>query len=38
MTLVGIVEFNNQVIEDDTDRLPTNVVYTPAFTRLVPDR
>ncbi|MGD0811356.1 MAG: FtsX-like permease family protein, partial [Acidimicrobiales bacterium] len=38
MTLTGIVEFNNQVIEDDTDRLPTNVVYTPAFTRLVPDR
>jgi hypothetical protein len=37
MTLTGIVEFNNQVIEDDTDRLPTNVVYTPAFTRLVPD-
>jgi hypothetical protein len=37
MTLTGIVEFNNQVIEDDTDRLPTNLVYTPAFTRLVPD-
>jgi len=37
MTLTGIVEFNNQVIEDDTDRLPTNVVYTPAFTRLLPD-
>ena len=37
MKLVGIVEFNNQVIEDDTDQLPTNVVYTPAFTRLVPD-
>lgn len=37
MTLTGIVEFNNQVIEDDTDRLPTNAVYTPAFTRLVPD-
>jgi hypothetical protein len=37
MTLTGIVEFNNQVIEDDTDRLPTNVVYTPAFTRLVAD-
>ena len=29
MTLTGIVEFNNQVIEDDTDRLPTNAVYTP---------
>ncbi len=37
MKLVGIVEFNNQVVEDDTDQLPTNVVYTPAFTRLVPD-
>jgi hypothetical protein len=37
MTLTGIVEFNNQVIEDDTDRLPTNMIYTPAFTRLVPD-
>ena len=24
MKLVGIVEFNNQVIEDDTDQLPTN--------------
>ena len=37
MRLVGIVEFNNAVIEDDADRLPTNVVYTPAFTRQVPD-
>jgi len=37
MKLVGIVVFNNQVVEDDTDRLPTNVVYTPAFTRLVPN-
>ena len=37
MRLVGIVEFNNEVIEDDTDRLPTNVVYTPALTRQVPD-
>ena len=36
MKLVGIIEFNNQVVEDDTDRLPTNVVYTPAFTRLIP--
>ena len=31
--LVGIVEFNTQVISDDTDRLPTNLVLTPAFTR-----
>lgn len=37
MKLVGIVEFNNEIVEDDTDRLPTNVVYTPAFMRQVPD-
>ena len=36
MKLVGIIAFNNQVVEDDTDRLPTNAVYTPAFTRLIP--
>jgi hypothetical protein len=35
MRLVGIVEFNNQVIEDDTDRVPTNLVLTPAFTRTI---
>jgi hypothetical protein len=35
MRLVGIVEFNNQVIEDDTDRIPTNLVLTPAFTRTI---
>ena len=29
MKLVGIVEFNNQVIEDETDQLPTNVVTHP---------
>lgn len=33
LRLVGIVEFNNQVINDDTDRIPTNLVLTPAFTR-----
>ena len=33
MTLVGIVEFNNQIIEDDVDQRPTNVLYTPALTR-----
>ncbi len=33
MQLVGIVEFNDQVIEDDTDRTPTNLLLTPAFTR-----
>jgi hypothetical protein len=31
MRLVGIVVFNNEVIEDDTDRLPTNLVFTPAL-------
>ncbi|HTZ09898.1 MAG TPA: FtsX-like permease family protein [Acidimicrobiales bacterium] len=36
MKLVGIVVFNNQVVEDDTDRLPTNLVYTPALARLAP--
>ena len=33
MRLVGIVEFNTQIIDDDTDRVPTNLVLTPAFTR-----
>lgn len=37
MKLVGIVKFNNEIVEDDTDQLPTNVVYTPAFTRQIPD-
>ena len=37
LRLVGIVEFNNQVIQDDTDRVPTNLVLTPAFTRTLPD-
>ncbi len=32
MRLVGIVVFNNGVIEDDTDRLPTNLLFTPALT------
>ncbi len=32
MKLVGIVEFNNEVIEDDTDRLPTDFLITPALT------
>ena len=30
--LVGIVEFNDQAIQDDTDRIPTSLVLTPAFT------
>ncbi|HEY1652240.1 MAG TPA: FtsX-like permease family protein [Acidimicrobiales bacterium] len=33
MKLVGLVVFNNQVIQDDADRLPTDVVFTPALTR-----
>ena len=33
MTLVGIVVFNNQVIQDDADRFPTDVLFTPALTR-----
>ena len=33
MKLVGLVVFNNQVIEDDADRLPTDVLFTPALTR-----
>ena len=33
MKLVGIVVLNNQVIEDDADRLPTDVLFTPALTR-----
>lgn len=34
MKLVGLVVFNNEVIEDDADRLPTNVLFTPALTKL----
>jgi hypothetical protein len=33
MKLVGIIVLNNQVIEDDADRLPTDVLLTPALTR-----
>ncbi len=32
MTLTGIVVFNNQVIEDDADRIPTDILFTPALT------
>jgi FtsX-like permease family len=31
--LVGLVVFNNQVIQDDADRLPTDDLFTPALTR-----
>lgn len=33
MRLVAIIEFNNDVVEDDTDHLPTNLVMTPALTK-----
>jgi hypothetical protein len=33
MHLVGLVIFNTQVIEDDADQLPTDVLFTPALTR-----
>lgn len=36
MKLVGIVQFNNEVVQDDADRFPTNVLYTPAFARQTP--
>ena len=31
--LVGIVVLNNQVVQDDVDRLPAFVLFTPALTR-----
>ena len=31
--LVGLVVFSSQVVDDDVDRFPTNVVMTPALTR-----
>jgi hypothetical protein len=37
MKLVGIIVLNNQVIEDDADRLPTDVLFTPALTRTLVD-
>jgi hypothetical protein len=33
LRLVAIVEFNNSVVQDDTDRTPTNLILTPALTR-----
>ncbi|MGA2530431.1 MAG: FtsX-like permease family protein [Acidimicrobiales bacterium] len=35
MKLVGIVVLNDEVIEDDTDRLPTDILFTPALTRML---
>jgi hypothetical protein len=31
--LVGLVVFSSQVVNDDVDRFPTNVLMTPALTR-----
>ncbi len=31
--LVGLVEFSSQVVDDDVDRFPTDVLMTPALTR-----
>jgi hypothetical protein len=33
--LVGLVTFNSEVVQDDVDRLPTLVLFTPALTREV---
>ena len=30
--LVGLVEFSSQVVNDDVDRFPTDVLMTPALT------
>jgi hypothetical protein len=37
MKLVGIVVFNNEVAADETDRLPTNMLFSPALTRSLLD-
>ncbi|MCU1460348.1 MAG: hypothetical protein JWO37_423 [Acidimicrobiales bacterium] len=37
MKLVGLVVFNNEVAADETDRLPTNVLFTPSLTRSLLD-
>ena len=31
--LVGLVEFSSQVVDDDVDRFPTDVLMTPALTK-----
>ena len=31
--VVGIVKFNNEVVQDDIDRLPTYVLLSPALAR-----
>ncbi len=32
-TLVGLVVFSSEVVNDDVDRYPTNILVTPALTR-----
>ena len=31
--LVGLVVFSSQIVDDDVDRFPTNILVTPALTR-----
>ena len=33
--LVGLVQFNNAIVEDDIDRFPTFIVFTPALAKEV---
>jgi hypothetical protein len=33
--LVGLVQFNNAIVQDDIDRLPTFIAFTPALTKEV---
>ncbi|MGP0031684.1 MAG: ABC transporter permease [Acidimicrobiales bacterium] len=34
-TIVGLVDFNNGIVQDDIDRTPTIIVFTPALAREV---
>ncbi len=34
-TLTGIVVFQSEVVSDDVDRFPTNVLFTPALTKRI---
>jgi len=33
--LVGLIQLNNAIVEDDVDRFPTFIVFTPALTKEV---
>ncbi len=35
--LTGLVVFQSQIVRDDVDRYPTDVLFTPAFTRRAAD-